>query len=47
MNTLKSIIVVLCISGLVTACASNPMNAPCDEQAHFCGTKTPINHWEG
>jgi hypothetical protein len=30
---------------LLTACASDPMKAPCDQYASFCGTKTPINHW--
>ncbi|MBV9575903.1 MAG: hypothetical protein JO149_04710 [Gammaproteobacteria bacterium] len=30
----------------LTACTSNPLKAPCDQYASFCGTKTPINHWE-
>lgn len=28
----------------VTACASQ-LNAPCDQYAHFCGSKTKINQW--
>lgn len=28
----------------LTACASE-LNAPCDQYAHFCGSKTKINQW--
>ncbi|MFM2322701.1 MAG: hypothetical protein RLZZ225_854 [Pseudomonadota bacterium] len=26
-------------------CASKPLQAPCDANATFCGTKTKINSW--
>lgn len=29
----------------LSACTSNPMKAPCDQYASFCGTKTKINQW--
>jgi len=39
------IIITLFLSLLLTACASDPLKAPCNEHASFCGTKTKINHW--
>ena len=30
---------------LLSACAHDPLNAPCNQYASFCGTKTKINHW--
>ena len=30
---------------LLTSCASSPLQAPCDENATFCGNKTKINQW--
>ena len=29
----------------LTACAIQPLQAPCDENANFCGKKTKINTW--
>ena len=36
---------VFLLSVMITACANDPLKAPCDTHAHFCGTKTKINHW--
>ncbi len=36
---------IMLITVLVSACVTSPLKAPCDEQAHFCGSKTKINHW--
>lgn len=36
---------ILSLSFFMMACASQPLKAPCDEHAHFCGTKTKINQW--
>jgi len=36
---------IVLISMIITACATGPLQAPCDQQAHFCGSKTKINHW--
>lgn len=36
---------VLVMSVLLSACASGPLKAPCNQYATFCGTKTPINQW--
>jgi len=30
---------------LLSACASEPLKAPCNQYASFCGTKTKINQW--
>lgn len=30
---------------LLSACASKPLQAPCDQYAKYCGSKTKINHW--
>ncbi len=38
-------VVVLLLSYVLAACASDPLKAPCDVHAHFCGTKTKINQW--
>lgn len=43
--TLMKLGMVFVISALVTACANQPMKAPCDRYASFCGTKTKINRW--
>lgn len=32
-------------SVLLSACANEPLKAPCNQYASFCGTKTKINHW--
>jgi hypothetical protein len=37
--------VLILISLLMTACATHSLNAPCDQYAHFCGSKTKINQW--
>ena len=29
----------------LTSCASTPLQASCDANATFCGTKTKINSW--
>lgn len=39
------LICVLLISALFSACVSDPLKAPCDASASFCGTKTKINQW--
>ena len=36
--------IIFLISVLLSACASTPLKAPCDQYASFCGTKTKINH---
>lgn len=38
-------ILILLMSAFLTACVSGPLKAPCDPDAHFCGTKTKINQW--
>ena len=35
--------VVVLLSLIISACASDPMKAPCNAHASFCGTKTKIN----
>ena len=35
------VFLVLCL----TSCASTSLQAPCDANANFCGTKTKINSW--
>ncbi len=35
------VFLVLCL----TSCANTPLQAPCDANATFCGTKTKINSW--
>lgn len=37
--------IIFLISILLSACASGPLKAPCNEHASFCGTKTKINQW--
>jgi len=37
--------ILFVISILLSACASGPLKAPCNEYANFCGTKTKINRW--
>lgn len=36
------LLIAICLG--MTACATQ-MNAPCDQYAHFCGSKTKINQW--
>lgn len=36
---------VFLLSVMISACASGPLKAPCDEHATFCGTQTKINQW--
>ena len=36
---------ILIMSVFIAGCATGSLKAPCDAQAHFCGTKTKINHW--
>ncbi len=38
---MKKITILLCL--MLAGCAATPMKAPCDYQAHFCGTKIKIN----
>ena len=33
------------MSALLSACASDPLKAPCNQYASFCGAKTKINQW--
>jgi len=43
-NHLLSLLILfsaLCLA----SCASTPLQAPCDTNASFCGTKTKINAW--
>ena len=42
---MRKIIVLLFSVMFITACVSQPLKAPCDEHAKFCGTKTKINQW--
>ena len=39
------LILVMLLSLLLSACANDPLKAPCDQHAHFCGIKTSINQW--
>lgn len=43
-NKVKLSIIFL-MTLFMTACASSPLKAPCDQHASFCGSKTKINHW--
>lgn len=36
---------VIAFSLLLAGCSNNPLRAPCDQMAHFCGTKAKINQW--
>lgn len=37
---------LICLGVLViTACSTEPLKAPCDHYATFCGNKTKINRW--
>ncbi|MDR3490998.1 MAG: hypothetical protein P4M12_03005 [Gammaproteobacteria bacterium] len=36
---------IVLISLIMTACATSSFKAPCDQHAHFCGSKTKINQW--
>lgn len=37
--------IVFLMSVLLSACATEPLKAPCNQYASFCGTKTKINSW--
>lgn len=37
--------VIFLMGILMTACTSEPLKAPCNQYASFCGTKTKINQW--
>lgn len=37
--------IIFLMSVLVSACVSSPLQAPCNEHASFCGSKTKINRW--
>lgn len=37
--------VIALIGLMMSACANEPLKAPCDQYAHFCGSKTKINQW--
>lgn len=37
--------IVFLISILLSACVSQPLKAPCNQYASFCGSKTKINQW--
>lgn len=39
------LVIVFLISVLLSACVSQPLKAPCNQSASFCGTKTKINQW--
>lgn len=39
------LIVVVLVSFVLAACASEPLKAPCDAHGHNCGAKTKINQW--
>lgn len=36
---------IVLVSLLMAACATGELKAPCDQYAHFCGSKTKINSW--
>jgi hypothetical protein len=40
-----STISLLLLTLFLTGCATKPLQAPCDANATFCGTKTKINTW--
>jgi len=42
---MKKMMFFLFTTMFLTACVSQPLKAPCDEHANFCGTKTKINQW--
>lgn len=39
------IVLILFLALSLSSCASKPLQAPCDANATFCGTKTKINSW--
>jgi len=39
------LITLFLMSMVVAACATEPLKAPCNEHATFCGSKTKINQW--
>ena len=43
MKSLCNFLTVIFLSLTLAACASDPMKAPCNAQASFCGVKTKIN----
>jgi len=45
LSVLLKLGVIFIASMLLSACANEPMKAPCNQYASFCGTKTKINHW--
>lgn len=38
-------LLIFILAFALTSCASKALQAPCDEQATFCGKKTKINSW--
>lgn len=42
-KTKLSLVILMCM--VISACMSEPFNAPCNEYGTFCGTKTKINQW--
>jgi hypothetical protein len=38
-----SLIALMCV--VMAACTTGSLSAPCDQYAHFCGSKTKINQW--
>jgi len=45
MKNIFNIIVFFGLSMCFLGCASSEVKAPCDYQAHFCGSKVKINQW--
>lgn len=39
------VLIVMLMSLFIAACTSDPLKAPCDQYATFCGPKTKINQW--
>lgn len=45
MKSFLQFLILGLISALLLACSNQPLKAPCDQYATFCGTKTKINQW--
>jgi hypothetical protein len=39
------LVVIVLVGFMVTACATSQLQSPCDQYAHFCGSKTKISQW--
>lgn len=42
---IKLSVTLMLLGMLLSACATSTLQAPCDQYAHFCASKTKINSW--